>query len=111
VVEVEVRKWLRQQSKYFYAAGFGALVKLMHKRISVGGGYVEKLTFFPGSIIMFCVLYPFLPYLLIRPRRCGVIKENMKHYVACNDGAPDTDTNVIRFLCELVLRGETQSDR
>jgi hypothetical protein len=26
-VETEVRKWLRQQSKYFYAAGFDALVK------------------------------------------------------------------------------------
>jgi glutathionylspermidine synthase len=26
-VEVEVYKWLRQQSKYFYAVGFDALVK------------------------------------------------------------------------------------
>jgi hypothetical protein len=26
-VETEMRKWLRQQSKYFYAAGFDALVK------------------------------------------------------------------------------------
>jgi hypothetical protein len=26
-IEMEVRKWLRQQSKYFYAAGFNALVK------------------------------------------------------------------------------------
>jgi hypothetical protein len=26
-VETEVRKWLRQQSKHFYAAGFDALVK------------------------------------------------------------------------------------
>jgi hypothetical protein len=26
-VETEVRKWLRQQSKDFYAAGFDALVK------------------------------------------------------------------------------------
>jgi hypothetical protein len=26
-VEAEVRKWLRQQSKEFYAAGFDALVK------------------------------------------------------------------------------------
>jgi hypothetical protein len=25
-VETEMRKWLRQQSKYFYAAGFDALV-------------------------------------------------------------------------------------
>jgi hypothetical protein len=41
-VETEVRKWLRQQSKYFYAAGFDALVKRWDKCISVGGGYVEK---------------------------------------------------------------------
>jgi hypothetical protein len=43
---MEVRKWLRQQSKDFYAAGFEALVKRWDKRISVGGGYVEKLMFF-----------------------------------------------------------------
>jgi hypothetical protein len=41
-VETEVRKWLRQQSKDFYVAGFGALVKRWDKCISVGGGYVEK---------------------------------------------------------------------
>jgi hypothetical protein len=41
-VETEVRKWLRQQSKYFYAAGFDALVKRRDKCINVGGGYVEK---------------------------------------------------------------------
>jgi hypothetical protein len=41
-VETEVRKWLRQQSKDFYAVGFGALVKRWDKCISVGGGYVEK---------------------------------------------------------------------
>jgi hypothetical protein len=35
----EVRKWLRQQSKDLYAAGFDALVK---RWINVGGGYVEK---------------------------------------------------------------------
>jgi hypothetical protein len=38
----QVRKWLRQQSKDFYAAGFDALVKRWDKSISVGGGYVEK---------------------------------------------------------------------
>jgi hypothetical protein len=38
----QVRKWLRQQSKDFYAAGFDALVKRWDKCISVGGGYVEK---------------------------------------------------------------------
>jgi hypothetical protein len=41
-VETEVRKWLRQQSKDFYTAGFDALVKRWDKCISVGGGYVEK---------------------------------------------------------------------
>jgi hypothetical protein len=40
-VETKVRKWLRQQSKDFYAAGFNALVKLWDKCINVGGRYVE----------------------------------------------------------------------
>jgi hypothetical protein len=40
--ETEVRKWLRQQSKYFYAAGFDALVKRLDKCIDVGRGYAEK---------------------------------------------------------------------
>jgi hypothetical protein len=43
--ETEVRNWLRQQSKYFYDAGFDALVKRWNKCISVGGGYVEKYFF------------------------------------------------------------------
>jgi hypothetical protein len=38
----QVRKWLRQQSKDFYVAGFDAQVKRLDKCISVGGGYVEK---------------------------------------------------------------------
>jgi hypothetical protein len=41
-VEMEVWKWLRQQSKNFCAAGFDALVKQWDKCINVGGGYVEK---------------------------------------------------------------------
>jgi hypothetical protein len=40
--ETEVRKWLRQLSKHFYAAGFDALVKQWDKCINFGGGYVEK---------------------------------------------------------------------
>jgi hypothetical protein len=40
-VDMEVRKWLRQQSKDFYAMGFGALVKRWGQCINVGGGYVE----------------------------------------------------------------------
>jgi hypothetical protein len=35
------RKWLKQESKEFCAAGFDALVKQWNKRTSVGG-YVEK---------------------------------------------------------------------
>jgi hypothetical protein len=42
----QVRKWLRQQSKDFYAADFDALVKRRYKCIKVGGGYVEKQVFF-----------------------------------------------------------------
>jgi hypothetical protein len=41
-IETEVLKWLRQQSKDFYAAGFDALVKPWDECINVGGGYVEK---------------------------------------------------------------------
>jgi hypothetical protein len=37
-VETEERKWLRQQSKDFNAAGFDALIKRWHKCISVAGG-------------------------------------------------------------------------
>jgi hypothetical protein len=40
--QTEVSKWLRQQSKDFYAAGLGTLVKRWGKCVSVGGGYVEK---------------------------------------------------------------------
>jgi hypothetical protein len=36
------RKWLRQQSKGLYAAGFEALVMRWEKCINVGGGNVEK---------------------------------------------------------------------
>jgi hypothetical protein len=42
VVETEVRKRLKQQSKDFYAAGFDGLVKRRDKCISVGGVYVEE---------------------------------------------------------------------
>jgi hypothetical protein len=40
--ETEVRKWLKQQPKDFYASGFDALVKRWDKCINVGGEYVEK---------------------------------------------------------------------
>jgi hypothetical protein len=41
-VETERRKWLRQRSKKFCAAGFDALLKRWEKCINVDGGYVEK---------------------------------------------------------------------
>jgi hypothetical protein len=41
-VETEVREWLRQQSKEFYAAGFDTLVKRLDKCINVSEAYVEK---------------------------------------------------------------------
>jgi hypothetical protein len=41
-VETEVLKWLRQQSKDFYAVGFDALVKRWNKCINIDRGYVEK---------------------------------------------------------------------
>jgi hypothetical protein len=59
-VEMEVPKWLRQQSEDFCAAGFDALVKQWDKSIGVCGGYAEYR--------MFYVLYPFVTYLLILPR-------------------------------------------
>jgi hypothetical protein len=39
---MKVRKWLRQQSKDFYAVSFDALVKWWDKCINVDGGYVER---------------------------------------------------------------------
>jgi hypothetical protein len=47
----QVRKWLRQQSKDFYAAGFDALAKRWDKSVDVGGGYVQKQFFWQCSNI------------------------------------------------------------
>jgi hypothetical protein len=41
-VETELRKWLRQQSKDFYAAGSDAPVKRWDKDMNAGAGYIEK---------------------------------------------------------------------
>jgi hypothetical protein len=41
-LEMEVRLWLRQWSKDFYAVGFNALVKQWDKCINVGGGHAGK---------------------------------------------------------------------
>jgi head-tail adaptor len=41
-VQREVRMWLRQQPKDFYAAGIGTLIKWWDRCINVNGDYVEK---------------------------------------------------------------------
>jgi hypothetical protein len=41
-VETQARKWLREQSKDFYAAGLDASVKRWDKCINVSAGYIEK---------------------------------------------------------------------
>jgi hypothetical protein len=68
-VETEVRKWLRQQSEDFCAAGFDTLIKRWDKCISVSGGYVEKCFFFWFQCHVFYVLDPFVTYLLTLPRK------------------------------------------
>jgi hypothetical protein len=55
-----VRKWLRQQSKDFYAAGFDTLIKRWDKCINVGGGHLGKCMFFPGSNIKCFKIYIYL---------------------------------------------------
>jgi hypothetical protein len=50
-VETEASKWLREQSKYFYSAGFDSLVKRWGMCINIGGEYVEKY-FFPEFRIL-----------------------------------------------------------
>jgi hypothetical protein len=54
-VETEVR--LGQQSKYFYVTGFNALVKRWDRCINLGGGYVDKYIFFPGSYMTYFKFY------------------------------------------------------
>jgi hypothetical protein len=43
--------------KHFYAANFDEFVKRWDKCINVGGGYVEKKMFFPGSNIIYLIFY------------------------------------------------------
>jgi hypothetical protein len=70
----QVRKWMRQQSKDFYAAGFDALVKWRDKRINVVGEYVEKKMFLPSfEYHLFYVLYPFVAYLLTSSRLISLL--------------------------------------
>jgi hypothetical protein len=55
--ETDVRKWLRQESKDVYAAGFGTLVKRWDKCSNVCGGYVEKWMFLSGPNILYLTSY------------------------------------------------------
>jgi hypothetical protein len=69
VMPDQLQKWLRQQSKDFYAVGFDALVTRWDKYINFGGGYVEKYKFSSRfEYHMFNVLYASVIYLLILPR-------------------------------------------
>jgi hypothetical protein len=58
-VEMDVRKWLRRQSKDFYAAGFDALVKRWDKCKRNNVFFFSRYQYH-----MLHVLYPFVPYLL-----------------------------------------------
>jgi hypothetical protein len=71
--ETEVRKWLRQQSKYLYAAGFDALLNRWNTCIHAGGGYVEKRFFLRLEYHVFYVLYPFVTYFLTLPRNYEIV--------------------------------------
>jgi hypothetical protein len=64
----QVQKWLRQQSKDFYSAGFDAVVKRWDKCINVCGGYVMKYVFPRFEHHVIYVLYPFVTCLLALPR-------------------------------------------
>jgi hypothetical protein len=67
-----VRKWLRQESKDFYAEGFDARVKRWDASINAGRRYVEKC--FPTfKYHMFFVSYPFVTYSLTFPRTSCVL--------------------------------------
>jgi hypothetical protein len=52
--------------KDFYAWSFDELVKKWDRGINVGGGFLQKLIFFPGSNIF---LLLFVSYLLSLPHR------------------------------------------
>jgi myo-inositol catabolism protein IolC len=58
----QVRKWLRQQSKDFYATCFDTLIKGWDKCWRI---WQEISVFSRFEYHMFYVLYPFVSYLLI----------------------------------------------
>jgi hypothetical protein len=57
MVPDQARKWLREESKHFYAAGIDALVRRWDSCINVGGGYVENQMFLSGSGITYFTFY------------------------------------------------------
>jgi hypothetical protein len=70
---MEVKKWLRQQTRDFYTTGFDGWVKWWNKCINVNGGYVKKYVFSRFEHQMFYVLYPFATYLLTFPHTIDCI--------------------------------------
>jgi hypothetical protein len=66
-VKMEVRKWLRQQSKYFYAAGFDT-GKAMGQAYQCWWRIRREINIFASfEYHMFYVLCPFVTYLLTLP--------------------------------------------
>jgi hypothetical protein len=65
----EVRKWLRQQSKDFYAAGFDALTgKVTRQVYQCSWRICREINYFSMfEYHTFYVLYPFVTYLLTSP--------------------------------------------
>jgi hypothetical protein len=59
------RKWLRQQSKDFNAAGFDALVERWDKCIYVGGGYVEKYRISISHVLCFYIYFWLIYWLFL----------------------------------------------
>jgi hypothetical protein len=74
----QVGKWLRQQTKDFYAAGFDALVKRWDKCINVGVRYAEKFFFTNFEYHMFYCLYQFVTCLLTLPRISVVCQSSIQ---------------------------------
>jgi hypothetical protein len=66
-VTAEVRRFLRQQSKYVYAVSFEAMAKRWDKCINVGEGYIEKLMFFQVRILYVLRFISILTYFLTLP--------------------------------------------
>jgi hypothetical protein len=66
----QARKWLRQQSKDFYASGFRRTGKAMEQLYQCWWRICREINFF-FRFEYFCVLYPFVTYLLAVPSTTG----------------------------------------